>query len=137
MAFAILGGKRMSCPAINFLDAPVFSNLPSSVGTDTQGYLTAPQLPRSRSSSGSSYSSHNLEQLFAGRSSDESSSLHISTLDYFSNDLSIASSQPDFSPTHSEHDGTIYPVSNPDSEGSFDDPLSRYDPTLEGGTAFS
>ena len=131
MAFAMMG-KRLSCPAIN-LEAPAFSDLPPNVSADTPGFLT-PQLPRSRSSSGSSYSSHNLERLFAGRSND-ASRFHIPTLDYFSNDFSIASSQPDFSPTHSDHDGgAIYPVSNPDSEGSFEDPW--YDPSLEGSATF-
>jgi hypothetical protein len=137
LAFPIIG-KRMSCPGINLLDVPVFSDLPAGAGTDPQGFLTAPLLPRSRSSSGSSYSCHNLERLLAGRRSDDTSTFRISTRNYFSNDLSIASSQPDFSPTHSEHDGgAIYQVSNPDSERFFDDLFSRYDPTLEGGAAYS
>jgi len=134
MAYPITG-KRMSCPGINLLDVPVFSDLPASAGNDP-GFLTAPVLPRSRSSSGSSYSSHNLEHLFAGRRSDDANNFRI-TQHYFSNDLSIASSQPDFSPTHSEHDGgAIYPVSNPDSDGSYDDIFSRYDPILEGGAGY-
>ena len=142
VVFAALG-KRMSCPQMMDRSAgPVFRDVPDgdeifsgpSGYVDTNGYLTTPQLPRSRSSSGSSFSNPGASQCFYVQSSSAgpfTGALDVPTRGPFLEMMFVAP-QTD-SPALSEYEeNAYYAISNPDSDGSLEDRCPQYDPALEG-----
>jgi len=98
-----------------------------SLNLSGNGFLVAPQMPRSRSSSGSSHSSFRMP--FSLQTTG-TTILPSSSNNFFPRPFPLT---PCESPTRmSPTEGVAYASSNPDSEGSYEENNPMYDPSLDG-----